>query len=202
MSTADRKARQKEGLRQEILDAARDLFVREGYDNVSIRKIADRVEYSPGTIYLHFQDKAEILDTLCAETFARLDKRMEAIEKDKGCPLEGLRRGMRTYIQFGLDHPSHYIVTFIVTAQHHKGPACPKANVGQTSFDHLRHIVRRCLDAGLLREGDAEEFAQALWAPMHGVTALLLMCPGFPFIEHTRLIERVIEIAIEGVRKR
>src|SRR5262249_4537466 len=114
MGSADRKARQKENLRQEILDAARDLFVREGYESVSMRKIADRIEYAPGTLYLYFRDKSEILNSLCEETFAKLHKRMEAIHKDQGDPLEGLQRGLRTYIQFGLDNPSHYTITFIL----------------------------------------------------------------------------------------
>src|SRR3954451_4588688 len=108
MGVAERKSRQKESTRQEILDAARDLFVHEGYGSVSIRKIADKVEYAPGTIYLYFRDKAEILDTICEETFAKLIARLQAIEDDTAAPLDKLRRGLRTYIQFGLDHPHHY----------------------------------------------------------------------------------------------
>src|SRR5438874_10487609 len=114
MGTAERKARQKENLRQEILDAARDLFVRDGYESVSMRKIAEKVEYAPGTLYLYFRDKSEILQSLCEETFAKLRKRMEAIHNDEGDPLDGLRRGLLTYIQFGLDNPSHYTITFIL----------------------------------------------------------------------------------------
>src|SRR6266568_9004372 len=113
MSIQQRRAREKEGLREEILDAARALFVKEGYESVSIRKIADKVEYAPGTIYLYFRDKAEILDRLCEETFAKLIARMQAIEHDTSAPLDKLRRGLRTYIQFGLDNPNHYLLTFI-----------------------------------------------------------------------------------------
>src|SRR6266542_1769402 len=98
MGTAERKSRQKESTRQEILDAARDRFVREGYESVSMRKIADRVEYAPGTIYLYFKDKAEILDTLCKQTFEKLRTRLEAIRKDTGEPVERLRHRLRTSI--------------------------------------------------------------------------------------------------------
>ena len=79
MGVKERRARQKEGVREEILDAARTLFVKEGYEHVSIRKIAEKVEYAPGTIYLYFHDKAEILDRICEETFSKLAKRMAAI---------------------------------------------------------------------------------------------------------------------------
>src|SRR2546425_3395256 len=98
MGTTERKARHKADLKEEILDAARDLFVREGYESVSIRKIADKVEYAPGTIYLYFSDKSEILDCLCNQTFEKLRARLGAIHDDKGDPLEGLRRGLRQYI--------------------------------------------------------------------------------------------------------
>src|SRR5215472_12983434 len=114
MGIAERRTRQKEDLRQEILDAARELFVREGYESVSMRKIADKVEYAPGTIYLYFEDKAAILDTLCQQTFTKLRERLEAIHEDQGDPVEALRRGLRTYIQFGLDNPNEYIITFIL----------------------------------------------------------------------------------------
>src|SRR5215469_15548202 len=114
MGTAERKTRHKEGVRQEILDAARDLFVRDVYESVSMRKIAEKAEYAPGTIYLYFKDKAEILDTLCQMTFDKLRARLEAIRKDGGDPVDGLRRGLRTYIHFGLENPNQYVMTFIL----------------------------------------------------------------------------------------
>src|SRR5438132_12349875 len=98
MSIQQRRAREKEDLRGEILDAARALFVKEGYESVSIRKIADKIEYAPGTIYLYFRDKAEILDRICEETFAKLLLKMNAIKQDTAPPLDKLRRGLRTYI--------------------------------------------------------------------------------------------------------
>jgi AcrR family transcriptional regulator len=72
MGTKERRARSKENPPEEILEVARSLFVKEGYNNVSIRKIADKIEYAPGTIYLYFKDKADILRTICDETFGRL----------------------------------------------------------------------------------------------------------------------------------
>src|SRR5215471_4890744 len=113
MSVQVRRAREKDNIREDILDAARALFVKQGYEHVSIRKIAEKIEYAPGTIYLYFRDKAEILERLCDETFSKLMQRMRAIHDDHSDPLDGLRRGLRTYIQFGLDNPNHYIVTFV-----------------------------------------------------------------------------------------
>src|SRR6266540_3302407 len=117
MGVHERRARQKESVREEILDAARTLFVKEGYEHASIRKIADKIEYSPGTIYLYFRDKAEILDQICQETFAKLAQKQQAINKDASDPLECLRRGLRTYVHFGIENPNHYILTFVQAKQ-------------------------------------------------------------------------------------
>src|SRR5713101_704608 len=198
MGVQERRAREKASIREEILDAARALFVKEGYEHVSMRKIAEKVEYAPGTIYLYFQDKAEILERICDETFSKLAQRIHAINTDPSSPLDGLRRGLRTYVQFGVDNPNHYIVTFVQAKQIPRDNP-PKA--GERCFDNLRTAVRRCVEAGQLNCEDVEEVAQALWAGVHGVTTLLVTCP-FPFIEHNRLIDRVVHILIEGIRKR
>ena len=82
-----------------------------------MRKIAEKIEYSPTTIYLYFHDKAEILATICEETFNRLSKVMLDIEHGPGDPLTRLRKQGQAYMCFGLEHPNHYQVTFIGAAR-------------------------------------------------------------------------------------
>ena len=201
MGVPERKAREKENLRQEILDAARELFVREGVESVSIRKIAERIEYSPGTIYLYFSDKAEILRTLCEETFSKLDQKLKAIKDDPNDSLNSLRRGLRAYIEFGLQNPNHYLVTFVLAGRPlHESGGVPYGSGGRC-FDNLRGIVRKCIQESLFRLDDVEEASQVLWAGIHGFTTLLITKPGFPFVEQTRLVERVVEVLVEGVRR-
>jgi AcrR family transcriptional regulator len=202
-AASDRRARQKASLRQEILDAARTLFAREGVESVSIRKIAERVEYSPGAIYLHFRDKAEILQTLCNETFARLHQSLQAIHDDRSDTLDSLRRGMRGYIEFGLQNPHHYLVTFVYAASflHEHGRHPDPSDPGFGCFDKFRGIVRKCIEEGLFRLDDVEEVSQTLWAGMHGITTLLITKPGFPFVERSRLVDRVVDVLIQGVRR-
>ena len=201
MGSKQRRAREKEGLREEILDAARALFVKEGYESVSIRKIADKIEYAPGTIYLYFRDKAEVLDRICEETFTKLLRRMEAIRNDTAAPLDKLRRGLRTYIQFGLENPNHYIVTFVQAKMHQESKSVFET-VGQQSFGCLRKGVQECIDADELVSKDADEVAQTLWAGVHGLTSVLITCTGFPFVEQNRLVDRMVETLVEGVRRK
>ena len=198
MGVQERRAREKKGVREEILEAARGLFVKEGYERVSMRKIAEKIEYSPGTIYLYFRDKAEILDQICEEAFSKLAQRIAAINRDPVNPLDGLRRGLRTYVQFGIDNPNQYLVAFVQAKQI---PRDSQPKAGERCFDNLRTAVTRCLEAGQLNCEDVEEVAQALWAGVHGITTLLITC-AFPFIEQNRLIDRVVHILIEGIRKR
>lgn len=203
MGTRQRRARDKENLRQEILDAARELFVREGVESVSIRKIADRIEYAPGTIYLYFDDKAAILKTLCEETFAKLHQKLQAIKDDRGDALGALRRGLRAYIEFGLQNPHHYLLTFVLAGRflHEAGQDLKAKDAGLHCFDNLRGIVRKCIEEGLFRLDDVEEASQTLWAGIHGITTLLISKPGFPFVEHTRLVDRMVDVLVEGVRR-
>jgi AcrR family transcriptional regulator len=203
MGVAQRKAREKAELKQQILDAARELFVRDGYESVSMRKIANKIEYSPATIYTYFKDKDEILDCLCEETFLKLSQeKMAAVQKMTGDPLEILKKGMETYIRFGLDHPEHYIVTFILRAPIYEKPAhheTRKAKTGKACIDHMRCIVRRCMEEGKIKNADLEETSQSLWAGIHGLTALLITNPGFPFVEREKLIQRTLEVLVRGV---
>lgn len=195
MGVQERREREKQGIREEILEAARKLFVTEGYENVTIRKIADQIEYSPGTIYLYFQDKADILAQISEETFSRLERKLAAINRDAAVdPLERLRSGLRAYIQFGLDHPNRYVLTFV------RGSI--QCAAGGRCFGELMKAVGFAMEAGEMSDADVVEVSQALWAGSHGVTSLLITYPDFPFVEQGRLVDKMLEILIEGVRKR
>src|SRR2546428_6101678 len=117
MGVTERKTREKQELKQQILDTARELFVRKKYENVSMRKIAEKIEYSPATIYTYFKDKDEILDCLCEETFLQLHQhKLAAGHGIKGDALEGVKKGRGTYIRFGLAHPAAYILSVMFKA--------------------------------------------------------------------------------------
>jgi AcrR family transcriptional regulator len=202
MGVKERKARQKKFLRQEILDAASELFVEEGYENVSMRRIAERIEYSPTTIYLYFKDKAELLEQVCQETFARLTQVLTRILAQPGDPVERLKRGLIAYIKFGLENPHHYRATFMMPipegfdAEKYKNPD----SGGMQAFDFLRRSVYDCLGAGKFRKEDPELVSQALWAGVHGITSLLIIqCKGFPWVDKEQLIHFVVDTLVAGV---
>jgi AcrR family transcriptional regulator len=198
----ERREREKQKLRQEILDAARDLFVRDGYENVSMRRIADKIEYSPTTIYLYFQDKAEILYCLCEETFARLVREFERLKENySGDPVQCLRRGMRAYIEFGLKYPNHYKVTFISHPQHHEPDRYLNPNsMGMKAFGFLPRLVGEAVQQGKFRPVDVEATSQVIWAAIHGLTSLLIAHPDFPWVQKSALMDHMLDTVLDGLK--
>lgn len=204
MGPKDRRVREKEQLRQEILDAARELFVKEGFANVSMRKVAEKIEYSPTTIYFYFKDKVDLLHCLCLETFTKLVKTFESLTTDMGDPVECLRKGLRAYIAFGLKYPNHYQVTFIQLPEHPERPGQflyeKTEAMGQNAFAYLRMIVSECIRQKKFRKVDVETTSQALWSAVHGLTSLLIVHHKFPFVDRDKLIDHLIDTLIEGLR--
>jgi AcrR family transcriptional regulator len=200
MGIYERRAREKRELRQEILDAARDLFVREGFEHVSMRKIAERIEYSPTTIYLYFQDKADLLDCICEETFARLYRKLSAIEATVEDPMESLRQGLEAYIDFGLKHPNHYKVAFMMDKPQAPDQIARSRAMGQKLFEHLCKTLTRCVEQQRIPEQDLQATGQAIWASIHGLTALLISRPSFPWVERQYLIDTMLDLQIEGLK--
>jgi AcrR family transcriptional regulator len=105
--TSTRRARDTEQTRQQILDAASELFVLDGYDAVSVRKIAARAKLSHGTIYIHFKDKEDLLYQASEEQFTRLMSRLRRLPRSRE-PLQRLSDALLEAMRFGLDHPNEY----------------------------------------------------------------------------------------------
>ena len=200
MGVKERRAREKELLRRQILSAARELFVNEGYENVSMRKIADRIEYSPTTIYLYFKDKADLLDSVCQETLLSLLNTLEELKKDKSDPVETLKKSGRTYVEFGLKYPQDYKLTFVIRPQFQEGLGLQEGSIGEKVFDYLRAVVSECIQQKMFRQVDVETTGQVMWSAVHGITLLLIDFPDFPWTERDILIDTVIDTTIKGLK--
>ena len=105
-----RREREREALRQRILEAARELFRQQDYSSVTLRKIAERIEYSPTTIYLYFKDKHALVMELIAEGFELLRQRM--LTGQSADPVETLRRSSLEYLGFSQQEPHYYRLMF------------------------------------------------------------------------------------------
>jgi AcrR family transcriptional regulator len=200
MGIVERKEREKEEIRRKILDAARDLFAREGYDRVTMRRVADAIEYSATTIYNHFEDKDDLVQALCHEDFAKLLGHLEASPLPRD-PVERIRQLGLAYAQFGLAHPNQYRFMFMTPQKFEQ--ICELAPPGQQAYAHLRAAVVEAMDGGRFRPGDVDTFTQVLWASIHGAVALLITHPadkwpgGAP--PSPALVPTVIDATIGGL---
>ena len=193
-SAAIRRSQQRDELRSIILNAAQEMFIGEGFEAFSMRRLAERVGYSPASIYMHFENKEALFQTLVEKSFQGLVQAQAAAggSGDLG-PLDSLTRGLHTYVRFGLDHPNEYRLAFLMPS------GVSPAQAASTAFESLRRRVDVCIQGGLFRLKNAELAAQALWAAVHGVTALLIVKPNFPWVERESLIRQVIHNALQGM---
>jgi AcrR family transcriptional regulator len=195
MTSEARKARKRAQLRQDILVAARDLFMREGYASFSMRKLAQAVECVPGTLYLYFKDKDHIVSHLIEESFEHLMEDLQS-RSVTGDPLQTLRGIMCAYVEFGLANPDHYHFAFMLRrtpAMDEKRPAPHR------SFDLLRETVAACIDQGIFRALDPELAAQGIWTGIHGVTSVMITMPSFPWADQDRVIDHVLENTVNAL---
>ena len=199
MGITERREREKEEIRHRILDAARELFAAEGYEKVTMRRIAEAIEYSPTTIYLHFEDKDDLVRALCHEDFARLLEAMRAAPVPDD-PVETIRQLGRAYCAFALRHPNQYRFMFMTPVGKEEG--LEGGNPGELSFGHLLEAVKRAVAAGRLRAIDPVTGAQVLWMGVHGVASALITLPA-PHWPHgpavSDLVDQVIDNTLRGL---
>jgi len=199
MGVQERRAREKEELRQEIMEAARELFVKEGFDNVSMRKIAEKIEYSPTTIYLYFQDKADLLDCIVEETLISLRARLDSLRYGHDAVVD-LKVGLRAYIEYWTIHPNDFRVAFMTDLKAlDPNRAWRCSVVGASIYSSLRRSLQDCSDAGALDVPDLETASQAIWAAIYGLVALFIMKPHFPWVDQSTLIDTVVNAAVDAL---
>lgn len=171
-SGSSRREREREEMRRLIIEAAQRLFVTEGYESTTIRRIADAIEYTPGAIYSYFKDKDAILYAIHQEGFRELGRRfVEALVGDKN-PLEQLTALGEAYIAFARANPELYHLMFVAQATSRTLSEAESWPEGTEVYESLRALVRVAVEDGWIRPGDPEVIAFTLWAMVHGAATL------------------------------
>lgn len=173
MGIASRKEREKEEMRRLILDAALRLFREKGYDGVSIRNIAEAIEYSPATIYLYYKDKSEILFALQYEAAAVKRDHLLSVAMIEN-PWERLVEFGRRYIDFGMKHPDLYDLLFITLTPMESIENQECWTLGIASHSFFVETVQACVDARYFKSTDTDTIAYTLWCHAHGLVSLFI----------------------------
>jgi AcrR family transcriptional regulator len=200
MSIVDRKERQKESLRQEILDAAREILLAKGYAHLSMRRIAESIEYSATTIYLYFKNKEDIIYHLSVEALERQLEFISAASGDEQSPLLRLRAVLRAYADFGFFEPDRYKIIYMADISQYV--SMTKILEEGSIANKLCELMRSRVNDVLVDSGctlDTESVFQALWSHCHGLVSLLIGRPDFPWVERDKLIEALLDISLSGL---
>jgi AcrR family transcriptional regulator len=179
MGVSERRIRERLDTRQSILAAARELFLLKGFEATTIRNIAEKIEYSPSTIYQHFKDKNEIFYTIHSEAFAELVRYLNASDIHKN-PMDQLIALGKIYIQFALENPGLYDLMFIMEAPIDFLDYLEDANwtEGKMAFDYLTSVIVNCMRQGLIKETDLESLSYLVWSTVHGLVTISIRKRG------------------------
>jgi AcrR family transcriptional regulator len=191
-----RRARDRDSVRLALIDAAREVLAQEGYDGLTIRRVAERAEYSLGTVYGYFADKDDLLYSLVHEDFTRLTERLRAIrETHEGAA--AVREMLLSYAQMGLEQPESYQVMFMFR------PKLARRNASDDSGEHAYTIFRSCvifaMERGEFRRMNPDVVAQILWAAIHGLVSLRLTLTEFPWENVDHLAETLVDAEMRGL---
>lgn len=204
MGIVERKQMEKEAIRKKILDAANEILVEEGYDKLSIRKIANKIEYSPGIIYHYFKDKGEIIAFIVEEEYGRILKMISDIQLNEESPEKTLEETFRAYIELMLETPEKFrtiLMNDIEVVQEKVNILGRGISKERKSLQGLCSMIECGIEKGKFREMDVELTAQIIWTSTHGLISRLIIERNIPKDQKERLINHNFEILINGLMK-
>jgi len=190
----ERRERHRETLRSDLIEAARQLVQEEGYDGLTIRKLARRVGYAPMSVYSYFADKQDILLALAEDRFAILARRIEENTSDD--PVEALRAVMTEYAAFGLGNPNEYRIVFMTEkTRPPEGMTFEEMEANNPAMLALLTRVEACIAAGKLK-GDSFAIATMLWSIAHGTISLMITFPFHEFGDRDAFLKQMCDFAL------
>ncbi|MBS0255055.1 MAG: TetR/AcrR family transcriptional regulator [Proteobacteria bacterium] len=187
--------------REEILATALRLFAQHGMAHVTTRTIARAVGISQPSLYAHFRTAAEIGDELCRRGFEVLQQRFAEVLRGGSTPGERLLALGRAYLDFAIDQPDLYRIAFMLEDPEclESGPDDVAMATGLGAFGALRAIIAELRGTD---DAEGEAMAQSIWASVHGLAALLIARPLFPWVERQALIELHLGMIRDGLLAR
>jgi len=201
MGINERKDREKQEMRNLIIETAKDMFIQEGFEKTSLRKIAGKIEYSSATIYLYFKDKSDLFCAIMDQGFAILLKQFHT-DMEIQDPLQRLQKLGHSYIDFALKNTEYYDLMFIM--QTNEEPQTPEQwCLGQNTFECLYKTIEECIQKDVIRISDPVSGSMMFWATVHGMVSLLIRerLVMFPQTELHNIINNSIENMISAIKK-
>jgi AcrR family transcriptional regulator len=199
-----RKESEKAELKAKILEAAREIVIREGFGALSLRKLAEKIGYAPGNIYLYFDGRDEIASEICRKGFAEMLAAIEPAASVKE-PLRRLESLLKSYADFAEARPETYKLSFMQDPKFNevmfRQTAIDEENgAGQKAFRLIVDALDELKQNGKIdKQANTKRLAEVLWAGVHGVVSLKLIYPAFPATPTPTLIRTMIRILLKGL---
>jgi Transcriptional regulator len=204
MGIAERRQNEIQSIKKKIIEAAGSILVEEGYEKLSIRKIARKIEYSPGIIYHYFADKAEIVAFIVEEGYGNILRKIAEVPIDAEKPQSTIEQGLRIYIDLMLENPEQFRAVLMNNIEEIQS----KVNIlergiseKRKSIAMLSSLITLGIEKGIFREMDAELTAQILWTSTHGLVSRLILEKSIKEEQKQRLINHHFEMIINGLLK-
>jgi AcrR family transcriptional regulator len=195
----ERREHERQELRQLILKAAGELFLEVGYEQFSVRKLAERIGYSATTVYLYFTDKDGLFSAVVDEGFSRFIEQLRSAAHRTDEPLQRLEQMERAYVQFGLHNPVYYRLMFLQRGDFLTRRSADQPQPRIEALEILPQAVQQAMDAQVIRPGNAQQVSDALWALLHGLVALAIEMPVFDEGRIARAASAVHELWLHGL---
>jgi AcrR family transcriptional regulator len=204
LGVKERQEREREATSRAILDAARELFVAEGYQNVSIRKIAEKIEYSPAAIYSYFPSKDDIFLALAEEGFHMLFEagtcaRTGDAEKE---PIDCIRSAFMNLYEFSKAHPEYHALMFLDRSVPRISRDWQRFGFVREMRGQLMELIQQSIDRGNFPAGsNPEVIFRVLMVSIQGISAMRLCDRLVPGEDADALAQVTLEAALTGLRQ-
>lgn len=202
MGIAERREAEKEALKKKIIDAASEILINEGYKNLSIRKIAAKIEYSPGIIYHYFKDKSEILSFIIRRGQTKISKIINETLIDENQPENSIINVLRNYIKFVLDEKETsraVLMNNLDDANLNIKMLYEGVSKDKKSISSMCDCIQMGIDNGRFKKVDVELTAQIIWTSTYGLISRLIIEKNVPKEQEEKLIEHHLQFITNGL---
>jgi len=202
MGITERRQMEKETQKKKIVNAASEILVSEGYEKLSIRKIANKIEYSPGIIYHYFKDKGEVVAAVVEEGYTKIIETLSGIPIDTENPERTIENSLRAYINLMLSMPQQFravLMNDLETVQEKTNMLQQGISKDRKSISGLCRLLELGIEKGKFRSLEVELTAQIFWTSTYGLISRLILEKNISDQQRERLINQHFEILIRGL---
>lgn len=192
----------KQSLRLQIIEAAREVLLAEGYRNLSLRKIARKIDVSATSIYLHFDSKDDLVHCLIEQAIKRLNSHLQVALPEEGNPIKKLEKLAWTYVDFALNRPREYQVIYLVSSDEMTRYPKEKFRKARQGYELVLQVLEEGIKEGIIKEKKPIIASYTFWAQLHGVLSVVLSKRLDARIDQKEFMEEAINHIISGYKQK